>query len=98
MVAQFGYIAYQSDRPCHDGDPTYVCIQKDTPGRPDYGQAIQLAEYQTAHEWCRLLHLAKDSQYGYAASSILMALWAKPRGRTLMDRIRSRLLAERPPK
>jgi hypothetical protein len=71
-------IAYQSDRPCHDDDPTYVCIQKDTSGRPDYGQVIQLAEYQTAHEWCRLLHLAKDSQYGYAASSILMSLWAKP--------------------
>jgi len=71
-------IAYQSDRPCHDDDPTSVCIQKDTSGRPDYGQVIQLAEYQTAHEWCRLLHLAKDSQYGYAASSILMALWAKP--------------------
>ena len=25
-----------------------------------------------------IAHLAKDSQYGYAASSILMALWAKP--------------------
>jgi hypothetical protein len=70
--------AYQADRPCHDGDPTDVCIQKDTPGRTDYAPALHLAEYQTAHEWCRLLHLAKDSQYGYSASSILMALWAKP--------------------
>ena len=69
---------YQETRPCHDGYPTYVCLQKDHPGRPDYGQAIHLAEYQTAHEWCRLLQLAKDSQYGYAASSILMTLWAKP--------------------
>ena len=69
-------IAYQADRPCHDDYPTSVCIQKDTPGRTDYGQALHLAEYQTAHEWCRLLHLAKDSQYGYAASSILMALWS----------------------
>ena len=76
----FPYIrAYQEDRPCHDGYPTYVCLQKDHPGRPDYDQAIHLAEFQTAHEWCRLLHLAKDSQFGYAASSILMALWAKPR-------------------
>jgi hypothetical protein len=71
-------MAYQADRPCHDDNPTSVCIQKDTPGRTDYGPALHLAEYQTAHEWCRLLHLAKDSQYGYSASSILMALWAKP--------------------
>jgi hypothetical protein len=73
-------VAYQRDRPCHDDDPTGVCIQKDTPGRPDYGQAIKLAQLQTSQEWCRLLNLAKDSQYGYAASSILMALWAKPHG------------------
>jgi Bacterial TSP3 repeat len=71
-------IAYQADRPCHDGDPTSVCIQKDTPGRTDYAPALHLAEYQTAHEWCRLLHLAKDSEYGYSASSILMTLWASP--------------------
>ncbi len=71
-------VAYQRDRPCHDDDPTGVCIQKDTPGRPDYGQAIKLAQLQTAQEWCRLLNLAKDSQYGYAGSSILMTLWAKP--------------------
>jgi hypothetical protein len=74
----FADAGYQADRPCHDGYPTYICLQKDTPGRPDYGRAIQLAEYQTAHEWCRLLHLAKDSQYGYSASSILMTLWARP--------------------
>ena len=71
-------VAYQSDRPCRDSDPTHVCIQKDTSGRPDYGQARRLAQYQTAQEWCRLLNLSKDSQYGYGASSILMALWAKP--------------------
>ena len=71
-------VAYQSDRPCRDSEPTHVCIQKDTAGRPDYGQALHLAEYQTAQEWCRLLHLAKDSQYGYGGASILMALWAKP--------------------
>lgn len=68
---------YQAQRPCHDGYPTYLCLQKDTPGRPDYGQAIHLAEYQTAHEWCRLLHLTKDS-YGYSGSSILMTMWTKP--------------------
>jgi hypothetical protein len=71
-------VAYQADRPCHDDDPTGVCIQKDTPGRTDYGQALRLAQYQTAHEWCRLLNLTKDSQHGYAGASILMALWAKP--------------------
>jgi hypothetical protein len=70
--------AYQSDRPCHDDYPTDVCLQKDHTGRPDYDQAIRLAEYQTAHEWCRLLHLSKDSQFGYSAASILMTLWAKP--------------------
>ena len=71
-------VAYQRDRPCRDSEPTSICIQKDTAGRPDYDQARRLAQYQTAHEWCRLLHLAKDSQYGYAGASILMALWAKP--------------------
>jgi hypothetical protein len=71
---------YDADRPCHDGYPTSVCIQKDHPGRPDYEQVVKLAAWQTAHEWCRLLHLAKDSQYGYSASSILMSLWAKPHG------------------
>jgi Bacterial TSP3 repeat len=71
---------YDPIRPCHDGTPTFVCIQKDTPGRPDYEQVVKVAAWQTAHEWCRLLHLAKDSQYGYAASSILMALWARPHG------------------
>jgi hypothetical protein len=70
--------AYQANRPCHDGYPTSLCLQKDHPGRPDYGQAIELAKLQTSQEWCRLLHLAKDSEHGYAASSILMALWAKP--------------------
>jgi hypothetical protein len=71
---------YDPIRPCHDGTPTFVCIQKDTPGRPDYEQVVKVAAWQTAHEWCRLLHLAKNSQYGYAASSILMALWARPHG------------------
>jgi hypothetical protein len=68
---------YQADRPCHDGYPTYVCLQKDTPGRPDYGQAIHLAEYQTANEWCRLLNLTKNS-FGYSGSSILMTMWTRP--------------------
>jgi hypothetical protein len=72
--------AYQEDRPCHDGYPTSVCLQKDTPDRPDYEQAIKLAAWQTAHEYCRMLHLAKDSRFGYPAASILMTLWAKPHG------------------
>lgn len=74
----YDLIDYQAERPCHDGYPTWVCVQKDHPGRPDYEQVVKLAAWQTAHEWCRLLNLAKDSQYGYAASSILMALWARP--------------------
>ena len=76
----FGLVEYDPVRPCHDGYPTFVCMQKDHPGRPDYEQVVKVAAWQTAHEWCRLLHLAKDSEYGYAASSILMALWARPHG------------------
>lgn len=76
----FGLVEYDPIRPCHDGYPTFVCMQKDHPGRPDYEQVVKVAAWQTAHEWCRLLHLAKDSQYGYSASSILMALWARPHG------------------
>jgi hypothetical protein len=68
---------YDADRPCHDNDPTSVCIQKDHTGRPDYEQVVKLAAWQTAQEYCRLLNLTKD-QWGYAGSSILMALWAKP--------------------
>ncbi len=76
----YDLIDYQAARPCHDNYPTSVCIQKDHTDRPDYEQVVKLAAWQTAHEWCRLLNLAKDSQYGYAASSILMALWATPHG------------------
>src|SRR6185503_18709385 len=43
-------VAYQADRPCRDSEPTSICIQKDTAGRPDYGQALHLAQYQTAQE------------------------------------------------
>jgi hypothetical protein len=74
----YDLLDYQAARPCHADYPTWVCIQKDHTDRPDYEQVIRLAAWQTAHEWCRLLNLAKDSQYGYAASSILMALWARP--------------------
>jgi hypothetical protein len=70
--------AYQETRPCHKDYPTHVCLQKDHTDRPDYGQVIALSEYQTSHEWCRLLHLTKESQFGYSAASILMTLWADP--------------------
>jgi hypothetical protein len=70
-------IAYQADRPCDDDDPTSVCIQKDTSGRPDYGQAFHLAELQTAQEWCRLAHPTNDA-HGYSGASILMTLWSRP--------------------
>jgi hypothetical protein len=76
----YDLLDYQANRPCHDNYPTWVCIQKDHTDRPDYEPVIRLAAWQTAHEWCRLLHLAKDSEYGYGASSILMALWARPHG------------------
>jgi hypothetical protein len=70
--------AYDADRPCHDDYPTSVCIQKDHTGRPDYEQVVQVSAWQTAQEYCRLLNLTRD-EWGYAGSSILMALWAKPR-------------------
>jgi hypothetical protein len=67
----------QDDRPCHENYPTYVCIQKDHTDRPDYEQVVKLAAWQTAQEYCRLLNLTKD-KWGYAGSSILMAMWGKP--------------------
>ena len=36
-------------------------LNKDTPDRPGYNDAVQLAEKQTTHEWCRLLTLIESS-------------------------------------
>ncbi|MEQ1506972.1 MAG: hypothetical protein ABMB14_32390, partial [Myxococcota bacterium] len=65
------------DDPCADGFPTSVCLNKDDPGRPHYGEALTLAGFQTQVEWCRLLNLSAET-FGYDASSILMTLWADP--------------------
>ena len=66
------------DRPCDDDYPTWVCLNKDEPGRPYYGEALTLAAWQTQQEWCRLLHLAKASDFAWDATSALMTLWADP--------------------
>ena len=67
-----------TERPCLASYPGSVCLNKDEEGRPDYEIAHTLATVQTGHEWCRLLHLARDSEFGFDAASILMSLWAKP--------------------
>lgn len=69
---------FHHERPCLAGAPTAVCLNKDEAGRPFYGDAVTLAGWQTQHEWCRLLHLTRESRFGLAASSMLMTLWAKP--------------------
>jgi hypothetical protein len=61
-------------RPCEGSFPTSVCLSQDNATRPFYPQAELAAVYQTAHEWCRLLHLAQG-RWGYDASSMLMTLW-----------------------
>ncbi|MEQ1501790.1 MAG: hypothetical protein ABMB14_06145 [Myxococcota bacterium] len=66
------------DDPCLDGYPTAVCMNKDDPGRPLYGEAVTMAGWQTEAEWCRLLNLTAGSTFGYAAASELMTLWADP--------------------
>ena len=64
--------------PCGGGFPTWVCLNQDKDTRPYWSEAFSLAGWQTQHEWCRLLHLAKASPFGLDAASILMALWSRP--------------------
>jgi hypothetical protein len=61
----------------HWGSPG---LHKDEPGRPNHEAARELGLRQTQHEWCRALHLAKDSAGGYAAASVPMGLWVDPGG------------------
>lgn len=51
-------------RTCEDDDPTFVCLNKDTPDRPYYAQAELLARLQTEQEWCRFLSLADTADFG----------------------------------
>ncbi|MEQ1570126.1 MAG: hypothetical protein ABMA64_31120 [Myxococcota bacterium] len=66
-----------TDRPCEYDSPTGVCLNKDEPGRPYYGEANTLAGWQSQAEWCRLLHRARDTR-GLETASELMTLWASP--------------------
>ncbi len=65
-------------RPCQPSAPRWVCLHQDDADRPLHSVAFNLALWQTQQEWCRLLHQAADSEYGLAASSILMTTWADP--------------------
>ena len=53
------------------------CFQHDDPRRPRYDEAVAAATRQTAHEWCRLLHLARADSSGRAVATLL-GLWVKP--------------------
>jgi hypothetical protein len=64
-------------RPCGDGYPRFVCLHQDESGRPLFEQAALLARFQTGHEWCRLLNLARASNHGFEATSMLFTLFAK---------------------
>lgn len=75
--------AFGTTDDCHDGmtiahgsasSATDPGLNKDSSIRPKYVAASGLAEKQTEHEWCRLLHLVKG-KHGFPGSSILMTLW-----------------------
>lgn len=53
------------------------CFQHDDPRRPRYDEAVAAATRQTAHEWCRLLHLARADSSGRAVA-MLLGVWVKP--------------------
>lgn len=53
------------------------CFHHDEPRRPRYDEAVAAAERQSAHEWCRLVHLTRADSAGYAAG-LLMTLWVAP--------------------
>ncbi|MDJ0662172.1 MAG: PEP-CTERM sorting domain-containing protein [Crocosphaera sp.] len=54
-------------------------LHKDRAARTNFQAAFDAAINQTEHEWCRMLHLTKD-KFGFAGSSIPMALWVDPSG------------------
>jgi hypothetical protein len=68
------------------GDPEIYenCFQHDDPRRPRFDEAMAAATRQTAHEWCRLVHLARADSSGRAVA-LLLGLWVKPPGQ--LDRL-----------
>lgn len=56
---------------CHDK------MDKDNSKRIYHDEAKELASSQTRHEWCRLMHLARDTK-GLPAVSVLMGLMVEP--------------------
>jgi hypothetical protein len=52
-------------------------LNKDNSTRPFYPEALRMAKAQTRHEWCRLLHMARE-HVGLAAASVPIALWVAP--------------------
>jgi hypothetical protein len=53
------------------------CFHHDDPRRPRHDAAVAAAVRQTAHEWCRLLHLARADTSGRAVA-MLLGLWVEP--------------------
>jgi hypothetical protein len=66
-----------TSRPCLNSYPTFVCLNHDSSGRPDFTRAYNSAVVQTQFEWCRLLNLLKDNAGDYHSASIPMALWVQ---------------------
>jgi hypothetical protein len=54
------------------------CFHHDDPRRPQYGEAFAAALRQTRHEWCRLLHLSRETDSSLHSVSLLLGLWVAP--------------------
>ncbi len=58
-------------------DGTKMTVRYHGTGTEDHYAAAEFATRQTAHEWCRLLHLAKRV-HGFAGVSVPMGFWVRP--------------------
>jgi hypothetical protein len=66
---------------CVKGNPEIFenCFHHDDPRRPRHAEAVAAAIRQTAHEWCRLLHLANHTDPSGRATSHVLTLWVRGR-------------------
>ena len=53
-------------------------LNMDSDGEGDWATARHLAKRQTQHEWCRLLHLAREQDPTNQAAGRLLGHWVKP--------------------
>src|SRR5688500_991132 len=65
---------------CIGGTNTLVenCFHHDEPRRPQYDDAVAAALRQTRHEWCRLLHLSRQTDTSLHGVGLLLGLWVRP--------------------